>query len=415
MILEKKEIAVIGGGIMQIPLIKDIKRRGFTPVVIDKNPDAPGMLEAGKTIKADISHPDEVITELKNSGIKPDAILTVGTDFTVTTAETATAAGLPGITPETARKATDKIFMRQCFKNHGIPQPDFEPVIAEGDLLKAIRKIGFPLVLKPADSMGARGVKYCASPEEAQAWYPEARDFSKTGRVIAETYIPGQELSIDAVIYKGRITMTGIADRIIDTPPFFVEFGHILPSVANPRLIEKVKEVFKAAIKALGIENGAAKGDIRIFQDEIFIGEVAARLSGGFMSGFTYPYATGVNLMEAIVNIHLGQAPGDLTEKKQHTAYEYTIPAEPGEVSDIRGVKDAMKIKNIKDIIIHVKRGDIIEKPQNNVQKAGSVIAVAPTRPLAAKAVQKALETVKITTKSKHKGSFYEKEKTMAS
>jgi len=60
-------------------------------------------------------------------------------------------------------------------------------------------------------------------------------------------------------------------------------------------------------IKALGINMGCAKGDIKITSDGPKIGELAARLSGGFMSAYTYPLSTGVDLMRAAIEIALGQ------------------------------------------------------------------------------------------------------------
>ncbi len=57
----------------------------------------------------------------------------------------------------------------------------------------------------------------------------------------------------------------------------------------------------KQGIRALGITIGCAKGDIKITPKGAMMGELAARLSGGFMSAYTYPYATGVNLIRASI------------------------------------------------------------------------------------------------------------------
>ena len=279
-----------------------------------------------------------------------------------------------------------------------VPQPEFTGITTHDDYEKILRTITYPIVMKPADSMGARGVKYCNTANEALGWYETAENYSKNKRVIAEEYIPGQELSIDALIYNNEITITGIADRIIDLPPFFVEYGHILPSNANPEKIEQALSVFRQGIMALGITNGAAKGDIKINKQGAFVGEIAARLSGGFMSGYTYPYATGVNLMEAVVNISLGLPPGDLTPRFNHVSFEKAIPAAPGVVKEITGIDELRDIPEVKEIFLHCDTGDTIVTPKNNVEKAGNIIVSAPDRNKAISVMQKALSTVKIIT-----------------
>ena len=74
-------------------------------------------------------------------------------------------------------------------------------------------------------------------------------------------------MSIDAVVYNGEITITGIADRIIEYPPHFVETGHTMPSQLPKEQQDSACEIMKAGIKALGITMGCAKGDIK-FTDE---------------------------------------------------------------------------------------------------------------------------------------------------
>ncbi len=373
----KPSILIIGGGLMQVPVTEAARDLGLCTLVMDKNPEAPAFGLADHVLHADIAHLDEAVRAVEDFSKKhfvPSGVITAGTDFPTTSARIAEHFGLPGISLETALRAKDKILMRECFLAHGCRQPRFVPILSENDLEK-IPEDHFPLVIKPADSMGARGVRRVDMREGLAGAYRDAVIHSPTARVIAEDFIPGEELSMDALVWKGEIMVRGVADRIIERPPFFVEMGHVLPSRLPGDILANAEKVFAQGIRALGIENGAAKGDIRVNEKGAFIGEIAARLSGGFMSGYTYPYATGVNLLAGAIRIALGQAPGDLTPKSSFTSFEKAILAEPGRIGKISGVDAARKVPGIKQIFLSVREGDLVKSPTNNVEKCGNIIA----------------------------------------
>ena len=71
-----------------------------------------------------------------------------------------------------------------------------------------------------------------------------------------------------------------------------------MPSALPQEQLAQAIEVFKQGIHALGITIGAAKGDIKVTENGAKVGEIGARLSGGFMSAYTYPYSTGVSVIK---------------------------------------------------------------------------------------------------------------------
>ena len=86
--------------------------------------------------------------------------------------------------------------------------------------------------------------------------------------------------------------------------------------------IEDAIKVMKDGIKALNLKIGAAKGDIKVTKNGSMVGEIAARLSGGFMSAYTYPLSTGVNLIKNAIEIALGNPPSDLKPKWNKVSVE---------------------------------------------------------------------------------------------
>jgi len=394
---------IIGGGVMQIPAIKEAQETGLKVIVTDYNPDSEGLKMADFPMLVSTRNIDIAVMKAREfHGRHPiDGVLTVGTDASKTVAAVANALKLPGIRYEVAERATNKIKMRQRLRKKGVPVPDFYGVWNLDEAKEAMEKLGLPLVIKPADNMGARGVRKISVREELIEAFHAAKDASISGEIILEDFMEGPELSIDAIVIENEIFITGVADRIIEMPPYFIETGHIMPSALPQKDIDAACKVMSDAIRAVGIDTGAAKGDIKITPGGVAkVGEIAARLSGGFMSSYTYPLATGVNLLRAAVKLAIGENSFDFTPKFKKCAIERAIIPKPGKILSIEGLDRARKIKGVAEIIMHKGVGDTMHVQRDNMEKAGSVIVVGSNREEALEVSQKALDTVKISIDS---------------
>ena len=389
---------IIGGGVFQVPAIKTAKSMGLKVVVTDYNPEAEGMLLADYPIEVSTRNINLTVNIAKqfHRSCPLDGVMTVGTDASQTVAAVADALNLPGIPFEVAERATDKIKMRQVLKEKGVPVPDFRPIWTLEECQQAIQDMPLPLVIKPCDNMGARGVRKIERLDDLISAFREAKEASISGKLILEEFMEGPELSLDALVFEGSIHITGVADRIIERAPYFVEIGHTLPSALPEKQQSRAVAVFKQAIFALGIDIGAAKGDIKITPEGPKIVEIAARLSGGWMSAYTYPLSTGVNLYKAAIQIALGETPTDLKPKTSLVSAERSLLPPPGKILSIQGVEEARKIKGVKEIILMKEAGDMAEEPRSNLGKVGYVITVGKTREEAIRINDLAREILKI-------------------
>lgn len=394
----KKTIMIIGGGLLQVPVIQTAKKMGLQVIVTDRNSGTAGMKYADIPIVMSTRDVEgSVWAAKKQNYITPiSAVLTVGTDASMAVAAVADALKLPGIKFEDAEASTNKIKMRTRFKEHGVPSPEFVPIQSLKGAKSACKKLGFPVVIKPSDNMGARGVVRINNKNDITAAFQYAKDASNNGDLIIEEYMEGPELSIDAVIYNGRTFITGIADRIIRCLPYFVETGHTMPSQLSIETTIKAAQVMQQGIEALGINIGCAKGDIKLTQSGPMVGEIAARLSGGFMSTHTFPLATGIDLMEAAIKVALGESPGILIPTIDKVSIERAIIPEPEIVKDIEGLHEAAGVPGIEEIFLNVSKGDKVVKPRSNVDKAGHVIATGGTLEEAEFAVKRFMKILKI-------------------
>ncbi len=393
---------MIGGGLFQVPLIKTAKSMGLEVAVTDYNPDAEGMRLADHPLVVSTRNIELTLNAVRelHATCPLDGVLTAGTDASKTVAAVADALHLPGIPYEVAERATDKIKMRQCLLENGVPVPGFRPVWTLDDARRALSELAPPWVVKPSDNMGARGVRRIENPDELATAFEEAKAASVSGRLLVEEFMPGPELSLDALVFDGRIEITGIADRHIERAPYFVEVGHTMPSNLPEETQNRVADVFRQAVRALGIDRGAAKGDIKWTPEGPKIVEIAARLSGGWMSAYTYPLSSGVDLMKAAIQIALGEKPAHLTPKFAKTAAERALIPQPGKILSIQGVEAARRMKGVREIIFLKEAGDTVEEVKSNMGKTGYVITVAGTREEAIRINDRARAAIHIETGS---------------
>lgn len=391
-------LLIIGAGVMQIPAIRIAREMGLRTVVTDYNPHAPGMTMADVPLvmsTRDVQGTVRVARDI-HKRYPLSGCLTVGTDASVTVAAVCDALGLPGIRTDAAERATDKIKMRSAFRAAGVASPRFCGVWTMVEAEEALKEIGLPAVIKPADNMGARGVKKITKDWELETAFREAKAASTSGGVILEEFMEGDELSIDMLLVSGRPIFSVVADRLIRYPPYFVEIGHILPSAKPKEVQEAAVELTRKGCEALGITMGAAKSDIKLTPNGPMIGELAARLSGGFMSGYTCPVATGVEIIRSAIEISLGRPPSPIRPTNHKVAMERALIPNPGQVLSVSGVQEVRQMPGVVALFVDVKEGDIVVPPKSNLDKAGHVIVVSGTREAAMKLAEEAVSRIKI-------------------
>jgi biotin carboxylase len=389
-----KTVMILGAGVMQAPGIRIAKAKGWHTIVVDGNPEALARGMGDEFAVVDLKDRDGLLALARSradaGGL--DGVFTAGTDFSSSVAYVAERLGLPGIGYETAMRATDKVLMREAFARAGVPSPAFACWTGVTDPRRLVgADLRFPLVVKPVDNMGARGVRRVDDPESLDEACREALALSRGTRVIVESFMEGPELSLDAVVHRGRVTVCGVADRHIFFPPSFVEMGHTMPTDLPPDAAREVERVFIMGIQAIGIDNGAAKGDLKLTASGPKVGEIAARLSGGYMSGWTFPLASGVRVTEAALNIAVGLPPGSLEPTLRRTCAERALISIPGVVAELLGEPEARAVPGVAEVFLRVGPGDAVVFPSNNVQKCGNVIAAADTRAGAVGAAEAAL------------------------
>ena len=403
----RKSLLIVSGGIEAVPGIRLAKEMGLHVIVSDKNPKAPGFGFADDHIIASTYDVEETVSAARryHTTVRPiDGVICIAADVPLTVASVADALGLPGIPIEAAKLATEKLAMKQRFLEKDIAIPWFSEVESLEHLRQVVSKRGLPLVLKPVDSRGARGVLKLNSDVDLRWAFYHAQEFSPTCRVMVEEYVAGLQISTESILLEGAGYTPGFIERNYEYldrfAPNVIENGGQQPSALKRIDQEAVSMLAEKAGRAMGITTGIIKGDMVMTWEGPKVIEIAARLSGGWMSTDQIPLGTGVNLAGVAIRLALGEKikSGELVPKyNRGVAIRYFFP-EPGRVQEIKYADKFDGLPWVYRLGFFVKTDDILEPVINHTKRAGFVITTGDTRDEAVARASEVINTVKIIT-----------------
>jgi biotin carboxylase len=383
--VEGKTVLFVGAGRHQRRAIQRAKELGVRVVAVDRNPDAAGLGEADAAETVDFQDLDAVIDVARRHGV--DGVLTISADRAVpVVAAVAEALGLPGIGTETAHVMTNKIAMRRQLAEEGVPQPRFAAARTLHEARAAGETVGFPAVLKPADSGGQRGVFRLDSTDDLDAHLHAALAESAEGEVILESFHDGLELNGLVIARGGSAFPLTLSDRL--RPPgvgFGVGWIHVYPATVYGAMLEEAERVAVHAVHALGLRDGIAFPQLLAIEGQVLVIEVAARIPGGQMADLAR-HAVGVDLVDVALRQALGEpVPDELCRPRfqQPLAIRF-FTAEPGPLPTGRvvSVGSLDKVRAFPGVVqadSYLQVGETIRPVRLDGDRRGYVIAVADT------------------------------------
>lgn len=395
----------IGGGLESVHGVLQAKMRGLRTVVTDKNPDAPALKLADHALIAstyDIEATLGAVLPFHQSVRAIDGVLSIGVDVPRTVAAVCAALDVPGISEAAAALSADKLAMKERFAADGVPVPWFAPVESAHALARLLTERSETLIVKPVDSRGSRGVQRLLPGLDPYLVYERAKEQSPSGRVMAEAYLDGPQISTESLILDGVAHTPGFSDRnyeLLETyAPFFIENGGDLPSMLPASHQSAVRALIDSAARSIGVTNGMLKGDIVVHNGVPYVIEVATRLSGGYLCTLEIPLNTGVDFLGAVMSWALNEPvnPHALLPTRQMPICQRYAFLEPGVVTSVSGLDEALSLPGIAEIVVYVRPGDVIRTPTDTTARAAMVIAAGKTRAEAQSRADAALKTLRI-------------------
>jgi biotin carboxylase len=379
-------VLFIGAGRHQRRAILQAKELGLRVAAVDKNPDALGLKEADIARVVDFSDIDAVLKA--TARLKLDGVLTVSADRAVPiVAAVAEARGLPGIGTRTAHLMTHKVAMRARLADAGVPQPRFAAVRSLSERRRAADQVGFPAVLKPADSGGQRAVFRVESVDDIDAHLHEALAASPSGEAILEEFVEGMEMNGIVLSRDGEAIPLTLSDR--RRPPgvgFGVGWMHVYPATVYGDQLEESERVATHTVHALGLRTGIAFPQLIAHPDgRVLVVECAARIPGGQMADLVR-WATGVDLVEVQLQMALGEElPDELVQAKftQPLAIRFLTaqpgPLPTGRVRRIGPLDKVLAFPGVVQADVYLQVGETIRPVRVDGDRRGYVIATADT------------------------------------
>ncbi len=299
-----KKLAIIGASYLQLPLVEKAKKMGIETHCFAWSDGAVCKEIADYFYPISILEKDDILQKCIENNI--DGITTIATDMAVPTiCYVAEKMNLVSNSSISSFASTNKSEMRNAFKKGNCSMPKF----IEADNIDVNTKdFKFPVIVKPVDRSGSRGVTKVLFenqlPEAIQ--YAITESFCK--KAIIEEYIDGDEVSVETISYDGEHTILAITDKVTTGEPHFVELAHHQPSSLSNEIQEKIKSETIKCLNALAVNFGAGHSEFKITPNgEVFVIEVGARMGGDFIGSHLVELSTGYDFLEGVINIALGK------------------------------------------------------------------------------------------------------------
>jgi biotin carboxylase len=300
----------------------------------------------------------------------PEGILAVGDRPVVVAARIAEALGLPRHSPAAASVSRSKLASRRAFKAAGLATPSFDTCGLDADAAALARVTSYPAVLKPLALSGSRGVMrvddehgFVDAFERLRCllWSPDVRQEQDPAhdQVIIESFIPGREFAVEALLTDGRLTVLAIFDKPDPLDgPLFEETIYVTPSRESPDVQKAIAFHVEAAARAIGLHHGPLHAECRVNPSGVYVLEVAARPIGGLCSRalrFVGSAGAQASLEEVLLRHALGEDVATFRREALASGVMMIPIPRQGLYKTVEGVDDALSVPGVTEIRIAAK------------------------------------------------------------
>lgn len=366
----KGKIAIIGASYLQVPLIQQAQIMGYETHVFAWAANDVGERIADYFYPISIVEKEQILVKCREIGI--GGICTIASDLAVLTVNyVAEKMNLVGNSMQSTVLSTNKHAMREAFLKNGNPSPRSVYLESVKDFVGY--EMNYPLIVKPVDRSGSRGItKISCEKELAQACeYAKSVGFDK--HVLVEEFAEGDEYSVESISQNGQHHILAITRKFTTDAPHFIETGHLEPAGLDSEIEERIVDVVSSALDTLEVRNGASHAEIKVDSyGQIKIIEIGARMGGDFIGSDLVQLSTGVNFVENVIRVAMNLSI-DITPQDNRTAAGVRFIFCKRDIDVIERIK---KDGNCTIIRMHID-GEINEKVTDSSNRHGYCIFTA--------------------------------------
>jgi biotin carboxylase len=363
-------------------IVKTARAMGIYTLVADYNKieDSPAKQIADEAVDLSVIEVDAVVSYVKSHNI--DGVFVGFNDMLLPYyAEICEKAGLPCYgTKQQFETLIAKDQYKALCRQFGVP------TIPEYDIND--ENIKYPVLVKPVDSSGSRGITICHNREELEEAVEIGKKASKTGKVLIERYMDGREVTVFWTFQNGNYYLSALANRHVkhnqgkDVIPLPV--GYTFPSVFLPKYQNEVEENCKKMFSHLGIKDGMMFMQCKVEDGTCFVYDLGFRPTGS-LEYKILKRVCGYDPLEMMIYHSLtgSMGPEDITAKVNPLfnapAFNVSCLCAPGTIKEIIGVEEVRSLPEVEDVVLgHVPGETITEQmrgllAQITVRVLGSV------------------------------------------
>lgn len=396
------KILVLGGSYSQINAVYKLKAKGHTVIVSDYYEDAPAK---------QFSDYSELVSTFDVAGnieiarkYNIDGVMTLGTDQPVyTAARVAEELNLPSlINADTAKAVTNKKIMKQRFVEYGIPTSRHRILKEDFDDAE-LECISFPVVIKPLDSQGQRGVYKLDSIKEVRAAFRDVLSYSREKEILLEEYYESDEITLSGWVRDEWVHVLAVTDRVTysNGPHIGICTAHDFPTKHKDRYCYDIMRITREIVQAFNIRNGPVYFQMLIGEEGIKVNEVACRIGGAYEDELI-PLLTGVDILDMVIGAALGEnidftaLKGYDFSRNNKAASVQMIFTRPGRIKYIGDMDEIRQLPGVAYSRYILKPDYEVKEITNATQRAGYMIIQGENRDVLSSNIKRAYNELKI-------------------
>ncbi len=372
-----KKVMILAGGNDQIALIEELRRyfNGEVEIIlVDMSDKVRAIPFADKFLKISTMDKAAVLAAAREEKI--DYILTACGDQPLSTmAYVATEMRLPTyLSEQDVRDLTNKRFMKEKMVASGIPTAKHIYIDKNWD--GKMPDFEYPLVVKPVDSNGSKGVKKVFTPADMEKALKEAFQYSLSGDVIIEEFKQGEELSVDVYVEGTTAKLLSItaSKKIQENKDSFTIIQSYYPAPTDYKE-DRVLEICQKIADAWNLHDTPLLVQMIQKGDNYNVLEFSARMGGGSKYRLI-EVLSGVNIMKVYVEMVMGDKPKVVPAKQYNNAIMSYIYCYPGVYKSVEGLDNLKENGVILDYFIYRGPGSVIEKSNTSSDRAAGFLVV---------------------------------------
>lgn len=375
-----KRILLLGGSHFQVPSVVTAKKLGHYVITCDYLANNPGHKFADEYYNVSTTDKEAVLRLAEK--LKIDGIVCYASDPAASTAAyVSEAMGLPTSPYHSVNLLSNKDDFRSFLEQNNFHTPKAKGyAYTEIDkLIREINEFRFPVMIKPVDSSGSKGVKKIENTSNLLQAIDEAMVYSRCKRFIVEEYVEkyGYQIAGDGFSVDGKLVFRCFANEHFDSIGInpYVPVGESWPYIMPKRVHDKIHAEIQRAITLLNMKTQAYNFDARIDQEEnVYLMEIGPRNGGNLIPQVT-KYATGIDMVEYTIKAALGESCNDLHMKETQGYWSnYMVHSQTsGRLKEVR-INADFRRQNLVEFEMQYRTGDQVNAFSGSNGTLGTMI-----------------------------------------